>query len=346
MQTARDILAGDITVRWVAITLLGGGLNKTIIPVLFEAYLRSYGPQLGPVISVYARLALVAIIVVLIFLFPILYSIMASLYLYNRGEKRIVSPLMIQLITITVILATVRSTSINDLYETFFGTTALLIAGLFQDAIVLRSIGIAGGMLDCLMLRREANSSLDSIQRVLDKPTRIALGIPAKRRSRKDSTIRYSSPPYERVSQMLFMRSSPSDPGKTFLHFVAYLKERYRITRNELVQRTADLTMTGLEKLLGDEGISLAPYYGPVGEDWFRSTREKALSLTRMRLGFLTRIPRQTWAILLVIVVATIGAAFAYTFGVMSAETLVNVTLTILLTIAVLIPHLKVLRRR
>jgi len=345
LQTARDILAGEVTVRWVATTLLGAGLNKIIIPVLFEAYLRSYGPQLGPAISVYTRLALVAIVAVLIFLFPILYSIMASLYLYNRGQKRIVSPLMIQFITIGMILATVRSTSINDLYEVFFNATALFIAGLIQDAMVLRSIGIAGDMLDCLVLRREATASLDKIRRVLDKPTRIALGIPVRRRFRRDNIVLYRSPPYERVSRMLFMRSSPTDPGKTFLHFIAYLRERYRITRNELVQKTADLTMAALERLLGEEGISLAPYYGSVGEDWFRSTMEKALSPTRMRLSFLTRIRRQTWAILLVIVVATIGAAFAYTFGVMSTETYVNVILTILLTVAVLIPHLKVLRR-
>jgi len=337
LQVVRDILAGEITIQWVALTLLGGALNRLSVLITWNTAIY-YTQWYNPII-------LIVIAIVWNFFFPVGYSVVTSLFLYNMGEKRIVSPGWIQVLTIALILSFASNLDISSLQYTIMGVLLLGIGGLIQDSIIIRILGVAGTEQDSLSLKLEANGTLDEVVKVLDQPTLMAIGITVKKNLRKHNTIVCRSPDYIPIRLMLFMRSSSVGPRKTLLHLVAYLRKRYRIMRDKLVDRTVEATVAGLREYLKEAGISLAEYDGIEGEDWFTATRKIALSPTKIPLGRLAKLPTRTLAIVLVLVVCVVSSYLLYVLKFLSIESWVNVGLSILLTIAALIPYLKGRRR-
>ena len=262
-----EVKRESITVVWVIMTFLGGTINSVVLSQLLF-----FSPNLDLNLKVFVSIS--------IFFIPILFSIISSLSL---PEKRIVAPLHIELISIALIIL-IGVITLKEFLNYYLSTLIissflLLVAGLIQDSIVTKIIGIYSSEKDCLFESYSVPMSLDDVSKKLkDKAFSKATGISKYSYTKESEITVYHTPIYEGYQLFLFLKKIPDQKTLSCLmNIVSYERTKYGIIRNTSSDYQTQMIACFLSELLKIEKT-------PKNNEFYRQSINYALQPTRNKL--------------------------------------------------------------
>ncbi len=272
-------------VWWVALTFLGAAINMAGLALAnYRFPVQEYRYMGSPTVNPQNLL----IVAFLGFLIPLSYSYLAS---HSLPTKRYVGPAEIAVISIAVVLLRTDWGISNQ----FFVSIYLVMVGLVDEALAKSIVGVGGS--DTNHRTWKVTASIKDLTKFINQEDVRGVLSLSEMRSRHSDNLVIFRRSYTNYRRYVVLAADSSD--KTFLHCEGYWIGRYVIGIDKTSERLFEKDMGYLEDILRDEGkfqLEAASFDGNF--PFFSEARRIILEPTESKFAALSRLPRQTIAVI------------------------------------------------